>query len=78
VALVNYSWKPGELEIALYSANGKEKITVIFNGMKPTDNVIEWDGTDPRKKITLKGDYRVRWTLGKEYREFSISINNKR
>lgn len=75
VALVNYSWNPGELEIAVYSANGKNKILEIFKGMKPTDNVIEWDGTDPQKKIILNGDYRVRWTLGKEYREFPVTIN---
>lgn len=74
VALVNYSWNPGELEIAVYSANGKNKILEIFKGMKPTDNVIEWDGTDPQKKIILNGDYRVRWTLGKEYREFPVTI----
>ena len=74
VVLVNYSWNPGELEIALYSADGKDKMLEIFKGMKPTDNVIEWDGSDPQKKINLKGDYRVRWTLGKEYREFPVTI----
>ena len=74
VALVNYSWIPGELGITLYSVYGRNKILEIFKGMKPTDNVIEWDGTDPQKKITLKGDYLVRWTLENEYREFPISI----
>ena len=75
VALVNYSWEPGELEVALYSGNGKDKIREIFKGKKPTDNLIEWDGTDPEKKINFKGDYRVRWTLGNDYREFPITIN---
>jgi hypothetical protein len=74
VALVNYSWNPGKLEIALYSANGKDKILQIFKGIKPTDNVIEWDGIDPQKKIAIKGDYRIRWTLGKEFREFPVTI----
>jgi hypothetical protein len=74
VALVNYSWTPGILEIALYSTNGKNKILQIFKGPKPTDNLIEWDGTDPQKKITLKGDYRVRWTMGMEHREFPVTI----
>jgi hypothetical protein len=74
VWIIDYSWKPGILEVALYSGNGKYKIREIFKGMKPTDNLIEWNGTDPQKKIVLKGDYRIRWTLGNEYREFPITI----
>jgi len=74
VWIIDYSWKPGILEVALYSGNGKYKIREIFKGMKPTDNLIEWDGTDPQKKINLKGDYRIRWTLGNEYREFPITV----
>jgi len=72
--LVDFAWKRGDLAIDLYSANGKDKIAGLFKGNKPEDNLIEWDGTDPEKKINFKGDYRVRWTLGNEYREFPIRI----
>ena len=74
VALVNYTWKSGDLEVAVYSANGKKKIAEIFKGKRPADNLIEWDGTDPAKKVNLMGDYRVRWTVGNEYREFPVNI----
>lgn len=75
VWIIDYQWKPGDLEVALYSADGKKKIRDLFKGQRPADNIIPWDGTDPEKKIDFKGNYRIRWTLGEQYREFPISIN---
>lgn len=72
--LVDFAWKSGDLDIDLYSANGKRKICALFHGIKGTDNLIEWDGTDPAKKVSLRDDYRVRWTLDGEYREFPVTI----
>lgn len=72
--LVDFAWKSGDLAIDLYSSNGKLKIAELFKGPRPEDNLIEWDGTDPQKKKDFKGDYRVRWTLGTDYREYPITI----
>jgi len=34
----------------------------------------KWDGTDPDKKDTYKGDYLMRWTLNGKYRDYAIKI----
>ena len=64
---------PGELLIDLYSTEGK-KITNLYKG-KITEGIflITWDGKDPAKKVTYKGDYRIRWSIGSGYREFPSS-----
>jgi hypothetical protein len=72
--IINFSWKAAETAIDLYSADGKKKIKELFK-VKNDENLVEWDGTDPEKKMNFKGDYRIRWTLGNDYREFPISIN---
>ncbi|MCK4965668.1 hypothetical protein KAS50_01480, partial [bacterium] len=73
------SWKAGELEIALYSKNGK--IKTLYKGPieGSSDNgsgffLVKWDGTNPDKNEKYKGDYRIRWTFGNEYREFPVVI----
>jgi hypothetical protein len=69
------SWIPGELKIDVYSTDGK-KITGLYNGkISEGTFLITWDGTDPAKKATFKGDYNIRWTIGNGYREFPIVIN---
>jgi hypothetical protein len=69
------SWIPGKLQIDLYSTDDK-KLCNLYNG-KVADGIflITWDGKDPAKKITFRGDYKIRWTIGKGYREFPIVIN---
>jgi len=37
--------------------------------------MIKWDGRDPEKKMTFKGDYLVRWTLNGKYRDYAIQID---
>lgn len=74
--IANQSFKPGELEIALYSKNGKKKITQLYKGQVRADQmfIMEWDGTDPETKQKYAGDYTIRWTLSDGYRQQSISI----
>ncbi|MEX2234806.1 MAG: hypothetical protein WD824_21770 [Cyclobacteriaceae bacterium] len=73
--IANSSWKSDdELEVALYSADGKEKLASLFKSKRQM-NIFEWDGKDPAKKNQYKGDYRIRWTLGNGYREYLVSIN---
>lgn len=69
------SWVHGELQIDLYSTEGK-KVSSLYRG-KISEGIfiITWDGKDPAKKETYKGDYKIRWTIGKGYREFPIVIN---
>jgi len=69
------SWKAGDLQIDLYTTKGK-KVTNIYTGKIGLNTVIQqWDGKDPSGKATLKGDYRVRWTINGGYREFPVVIN---
>jgi hypothetical protein len=72
--IINNSWKPGELEIALFSGDGLNKIKSLYNGPARSMFMIEWDGIDPDKKENFKGDYRIRWTMENEYREFPVTI----
>ncbi|MEI6047299.1 MAG: hypothetical protein WCS03_00245 [Bacteroidota bacterium] len=69
------SWIPGELQIDLYSPDDK-KVFNLYNG-KITEGIflITWDGKDPDKKTSYKGDYKIRWTIGNGYREFPVVIN---
>jgi hypothetical protein len=67
-------------EVALYSADGKERVLVIHQGAIPggTDGlagifILPWDPASSKEKA-LKGDYRVRWTGVDGYREFPITV----
>jgi len=72
--VANSSWKSDdEMEVSLYSADGKEKLASLLKSEKQM-NIFEWDGKDPVKKNQYKGDYRIRWTLGQGYREFPVTI----
>ena len=73
--LICKSWNPGDLQIDLFSTDGN-KITSLFNGnIKEGFFMIKWDGKDPAKKATFKGDYKIRWTINGGYREFPVVIN---
>ena len=71
-----------DLEIAVYSADGKEKKLTLHKGQikggidgMAGQFYIEWDGADPAGKVALpKGEYRMRWTVPDGYREFPVSI----
>lgn len=71
---------PGGLEIRLYSAKGELK-KVLFRGRVEGGldglegfSLVRWDGTDPEDGERYAGKYRVRWTLGGEYREVEVVI----
>jgi hypothetical protein len=77
----------GDLEVALYSADGKSKLASLRHGREKggTDGrdgilVLPFDGTNPASGKPLPpGDYRVRWTVaGDGFREFPITIPQPR
>ena len=73
---------PEEVEVAVYSADGKEKKAVLHKGQVQggLDGMagqlcVEWDGKDPATKAALpKGEYRMRWTVSDGYREFPVIV----
>ncbi|MEP7110302.1 MAG: hypothetical protein ABI760_20070 [Ferruginibacter sp.] len=70
------SWKGGDLQIDLYSTNGK-KVKNLYSG-KIGEGVFitRWDGKDPENKVIYKGEYRIRWTIGGGYREFPVVVSD--
>jgi hypothetical protein len=71
--VANTSWSREEMEVALYSADGKNKLTTLRKSANQK-NIIEWDGKDPETKKQYKGDFRIRWTQAGGYREYPITI----
>lgn len=68
------SWKSGDLKIDLYSTKNK-LVTNLYDGkIKDGFFMITWDGKDPAKKATYKGDYKIRWTINGGNREFPVVI----
>ncbi len=57
------TWKAGNLQIDLYSTKGKKVVNIYSGDIKTGLFMIQWDGKDPENKQTLKGDYKVRWTI---------------
>jgi len=75
--------EPGELEVALVTADGKTKLATLHQGRQAggADGregifYFSFDGTNPAtRKAFPPGDYRVRWTVaGDGYREFPMTI----
>ena len=67
-------------EVALYSADGKDKVLVIHQGKIDggLDGhagifILQWDPASSKDK-PLKGDYRIRWTGVDGYREFPVTV----
>jgi len=71
-----------DLEVAVYSANGKDKKCVLYKGKigsglngRSDTLVFTWDGADPATKAKLpKGNYTVRWTVQDGCRECVVTI----
>jgi hypothetical protein len=79
--IISKSWIASELEIALYSGDGNNKIKTLYRGSNSTSTsgfsqifLIEWDGTDPAKVDEYDGNYRIRWTQGNDNRDYNITI----
>ncbi len=67
-------------EVALYSADGKDKLLAIHQGKIDggLDGhagifILQWDPASSQDK-PLSGDYRVRWTAVDGYREFPVTV----
>jgi hypothetical protein len=69
------SYVPGELQIDVYSTEGKKMSSLYRGKIGEGIFIITWDGKDPAKKVIYKGDYRIRWSIGSGYREFPIVID---
>jgi hypothetical protein len=76
----------GELEIALYSEDGKSKIATLKKGQtkggkdgRDGVNYILWNGDLGDGKAATPGNYRIRYTVtGDGFREFPITIQPKK
>ncbi|MBN2584408.1 MAG: hypothetical protein JXL80_15210 [Planctomycetes bacterium] len=73
---------PVDVEIALYSADGKQLVSPIYKGKIEggTDGhagvfFVQWDPQSVEGQ-TLKGPYRVRWTVADGYREFPVMVGD--
>lgn len=75
--------EPGDLEVALVSADSKTKLATLHHsrqkgGADGLEGIFyfSFDGTNPgTRKAFPPGDYRVRWSVaGDGYREFPITI----
>ena len=69
-----------QFEVALYSADGKEKLQTVHQGKIDggLDGhagifILQWDPASSKDK-PLKGTYRIRWTGVDGYREFPIGV----
>jgi hypothetical protein len=67
-------------EVALYSADGKDKLLVIHQGKIDggLDGhagifILQWDPASSKEK-PLTGAYRIRWTGVDGYREFPVTV----
>jgi hypothetical protein len=73
----------GEVEVALYSSDGKTREAVLHRenakgSMENDDGLVifSWDGSDPAGQKTFQGPYRIRWTMLGQYRELPITIRD--
>ncbi|MEO8763569.1 MAG: hypothetical protein ABI416_04745, partial [Ginsengibacter sp.] len=69
------SWKGGNLQIDLYTTEGKKMTNIYAGTIGEGVFITQWDGKDPEKKNTFKGNYKIRWTINDGYREFPVVIN---
>lgn len=79
-ALICKARVAGDLEVGLYTVEGQLK-KVLFRGRVEGGldglegfSLVRWDGTDPEGGERYAGRYRVRWTLGGQYREVEVVV----
>lgn len=65
---------PGNLQVDLYSKDGKLVNTLFKGKMKSEFHTMTWDGKDPANKDKYSGDYKIRWTTAGGYREFPVVV----
>lgn len=73
--IVCKSKNPGELKIDLLTKRGK-KMGNLFTGSINENRtfVYTWNGKHPESDKSLKGEYKIRWSIGDGYREFPVNI----
>lgn len=65
---------PGDLQVDLYSKEGKLLNTLFKGKMKSEFHTMTWDGKDPSGKTKYSGEYKIRWTTAGGYREFPVVV----
>ena len=72
---------PQEVEVALYSADGKMRVSSIYKGKvegAPDGHagilIVPWDPSSAAQSKPLQGPFRIRWTGVDGYREFPITV----
>lgn len=65
---------PGDLQVDLFSKDGKLLNTLFKGKMKSVFHTMTWDGKDPSNKAKYSGEYKIRWTTAGGYREFPVNI----
>jgi len=82
VILLSKTSAAGEVEVALYSADGKNPLEVLHKetvqgGMDNEQGLVifEWDGSPAAAGKAYDGPYRIRWTMLGQYREQPIVIH---
>ena len=66
---------PGNLQVDVYSKENKKLLNLYTGRIGEGFYTTTWDGKDPAKKVTFKGEYKIRWTTAGGYREFPVVIN---
>ncbi len=70
--LISHNRIASPVEIALYSSDGKNKMQDIRQGKSDDSEgllIIPWD-----HPAVAPGEYRIRWTVKNDYREFPITL----
>jgi hypothetical protein len=67
--LICNSVVPGEIEVALYSSDGKTKEKILRHSNRSEQLIFEWDGANDF------GMHRIRWTFAGGYREFPVTVS---
>jgi hypothetical protein len=69
------SWKGGDLKIDLYTNKNKLVANIYTGKIKDGTFIQQWDGKDPSGKASIKGNYKIRWTINGGIREFPVVID---
>ena len=73
--IVCKSRNPGELQIDLYSKQGKKLENLLTRQIeKDRTVVLTWDGKGTANKEAYAGEYTIRWSIGNGYREFPVVL----
>lgn len=73
--IVCKSTEPGELNIDLYSHDGKKLENLFTRKIDKNRTVVHtWDGKSGASQKRYQGKYIIRWSIGDGYREFPVVL----